>query len=212
MKIGKYPVKHTYRVPRIIADVLSLGLVVLIVSATISFFGSYEEFYAMFDTSNQTAMETLLKNDPNYEWKQYLAWIFPALALVVLIVYIVLVLKSHKLARYDVNKRNAQKCYDAYAFGASLCKIPALMIVFDMMCVAQDKLLMSMYGLSWFSWLTLLCALLIAIIVRYTAHRLAYITAKPQAARSETVQVKSVIAKKEDNSSAEKTDENKEEI
>lgn len=212
MKIGKYPVKHTYRVPRIIADVLSLGLVVLIVSATLTFFGSYEEFYSMFDTSNQTAMETLLQNDPNYEWKQWLALIFPALALAVLAVYIVLVLKSHKLSRFDVNKRNAQRCYDAYAFGASLCKIPALMIVFDMMCIAQDKLLMSMYGLSWFSWLTLLCVLLIAIIVRYTMHRLAGITAKPAAAKSDAVQVKAVIAKKEDNGSAEKTEENKEEI
>ncbi len=207
MKIGKYPVKHTYRIPRMIADVLSLGLVVLIVSATINFFGSYADFYAMFDTNNPTAMEALLKNDPNYEWKQYLAWIFPALALVILVVYIVLVLKSHKLSSFDVNKRNAQKCYDAYAFGASLCKIPALMIVFDMMCIAQDKLLNSMFGLSWFSWLTLLCVMLILIIIRYTAHRLVSITAKPQTASSDTVQVKAVIAKKEDKAEENTTEE-----
>ena len=212
MKIGKYPVKHTYRLPRIIADVLSLGFVVLIVSATFSFFQTYEDFYSMFDTNNSTAMETLLKNDPNYEWKQHLAWIFPALAIAVLIVYIVLVLKSHRLSRFSVNKRNAQRCYDAYAFGASLCKIPALMIVFDMMCIVQDKLLMSMYGLSWFSWLTLLCVVLIMIIVRYTMHRLAGITAKPKAAKSDAVQVKAVIANKDDNNAAEKADDNKEEI
>lgn len=212
MKIGKYPVKHTYRVPRIIADVLSLGLVVLIVSATFSFLENYKEFYSLFDNSNQTAMDTLLKNDPNYEWKQNLAWIFPALALGVLIAYAVLVLKSHRLARYDINKRSAQKCYDAYAFGVSLAKIPALMIVFDIMCIVQDKLLMSMYGLSWFSWLTLLCVALIMIIVRYTMHRLSHITAKPQAGKSDKVKLKAVIADKEDNDSAEKTDENKEEI
>lgn len=211
MKIGKYPVKHTYKVPRIIADVLSLGFVVLIVSATFSFFRSYEDFYSMFDTNNPVAMETLIKNDPNYEWKQHLAWIFPALAIAVMIAYIVLVLKNHKLSSFDVNKRNAQRCYDAYAFGASLCKIPALMIVFDMMCVAHDKLLNSMFGLSWFSWLTLLCVVLIMIIVRYTMHRLVSITAKPQAVKSDAVQVKAVIAKKDDNDSAEKSDDNKEE-
>ncbi len=211
MKIGKYPVKHTYRLPRIISDVLSLGLVVLIVSATFNFFETYEDFYALFDTNNPTAMETLLKNDPNYGWKQHLAWIFPALAIAILIAYMVLVLKSHRLSRYEVNKRNAQRCYDAYAFGVSLCKIPALMIVFDLMCIAQDKLLMSMYGLSWFSWLTLLCAVLIMIIVRYTMHRLSGITAKPQAAKSDAVQVKAVIANKNDNDTAEKAD-NKEEI
>ncbi len=209
MKIGKYPVKHTYRLPRFIADVLSLGLVVLIVSATFSFFESYEDFYSMFDTTNQTAMETLMKNDPNYEWKQHLAWIFPALALVVMIVYIVLVLKSHRLASYEINKRTAQQCYDAYAFGVSLCKIPVLMIVFDMMCIAQDKLLNSMYGLSWFSWLTLLCVVLILIIVRYTAHRLSHITAKPQQEKSDAVQVKAVVAKKEESGCDEKAEENK---
>lgn len=210
MKIGKYPVKRTYRIPRMIADVLSLGLVVLIVSATFTFFKNYEDFYSMFDMNNPAAVETLLKNDPNYEWKQHLAWIFPVLALAVLVVYIVLVLKNHKLSSYDVNKRNAQNCYDAYAFGVSLCKIPALMIVFDMMCVAQDKLLNSMFGLSWFSWLTLLCVVLILIIIRYTSHRLVSITAKPQTAKSDAVQVKAVVAKKEDK--AEENENTEEEI
>lgn len=212
MKIGKYPVKHTYRIPRIIADVLSVGLVVLIVSATINFFSSYEEFYSRFDTSNPTALEALLKNDPNYKWKQNLAWIFPLASLAVLVTYIVLVLKSHRLSNYDINKRNAQKCYDAYAFGVSLCKIPALMIVFDMMCIAQDKLMMSMYGLSWFSWLSLLSVVLIMIIVRYTRHRLLNITAKPQEVKSDAIRLKAVVANKDNNSSAEKSDENKEEI
>ncbi len=193
-----------------IADVLSLGLVVLIVSATFTFFKNYEDFYSMFDMNNPAAVETLLKNDPNYEWKQHLAWIFPVLALAVLVVYIVLVLKSHKLSSYDVNKRNAQNCYDAYAFGVSLCKIPALMIVFDMMCVAQDKLLNSMFGLTWFSWLTLLCVVLILIIIRYTSHRLVSITAKPQTAKSDAVQVKAVVAKKEDK--AEENENTEEEI
>lgn len=205
MKIGKYPVKHTYKVARIVSDVLSLGLVVLIVSATFAFLESYEHFYSLIDTSNEAALEALRQNDPDYEWRQWLSLIFPVLAVAVLVAYIVLVLKSHKLSRYDVNKRNAQRCYDAYAFGASLCKIPVLLIVFDIMCIVQDKLLMSAYGFSWFSWLTLLSLLMIAMIVRYTMHRLAHITAKPAAVSSNAVKVKAVAV----SSKFEASDENK---
>lgn len=208
MKIGKYPVKHTFKVARIVADVLSLGLVVLIVSATVTFFDTYDQFYSLFDTTNPNALNMLIENDPHYQWKQWLALIFPVLAAVVLIVYVVLLLKNHKFSRYAVTKRNAQRCYDAYAFGVSLAKIPALLIVFDLMCITQDKLLLSVNGFSWFSWLTILSLLMIAITIRYTMGRLAHITAKSAETNSDTVKVKAVVAEKtEDN----KTEDNKEE-
>lgn len=207
MKIGKYPVKHTFKVARIVADVLSLGLVVLIVSATVTFFDTYDQFYSLFDTTNPNALNALIENDPHYQWKQWLALIFPVLAVIVLAVYVVLLLKNHKLSRYAVTKRNAQRCYDAYAFGVSLVKIPVLLIVFDLMCIAQDKLLLSVNGFSWFSWLTILSLLMIVIIVRYTMVRLSHITAKSAEASTDTVKVKAVVKKTED----EKINDNKEE-
>lgn len=208
MKIGKYPVKHTYKVSRIVADVISLGLVVLIVSSTISFFQRYDEFYSLIDTSNPEVLATLTANDPNYQWKQWLALIFPVLAVGILTAYIVLVLKSHKFSRYAVTKRNAQDCYDALAFCASLCKIPALVIVFDIMCIAQDKLL-PQYGFSWFSWSVILYALLIAILIRYTSHRIATITAKPEKTESNTIKVKAVaVSEKKDTASKDNAPEN----
>lgn len=210
MKIGKYPVKHTYKVPRIVADVLSLGLAVLIVSATLSFLEGYKDFYDRIDLSNSAVAETLIKNNPNYEWKQYISLVFPVLAVAVFAAYLVLVLKSHQLRGFDINKRNAQRCYDAYAFGVSLVKLPALMIVFDYEVIVQDKLLAGYYGgLSWFSWLTVLCVLLILIIVRYTMHRLQRVTEKPQTAAesSAAVKVKAVAASGE----ADEIKQNKEE-
>lgn len=213
MKIGKYPVKYTYKVSRIVADVLSLGLAVLIVSAAISFLQDYQDFYDRIDLSNSTVAETLIKNDPNYEWKQYISLIFPMLALAVMAVYAVLVLKSHQLRSFDINKRNAQRCYDAYAFGASLVKLPALMIVFDYEVIVQDKLLSGYYGgLSWFSWLTVLCVLLILIAVRYTMHRLQRVTAKPQTTEeSSAIKVKAVAADHEKSGEADEIKPNKEE-
>ncbi len=211
MKIGKYPVKHSYRVARIVADVLSLGLVVLIVSSALNFMVDYVELYSRIDTTNETAMQTMLQNDPNYQWKHLLVLIFPALAVIVPVVYAVLVLKSHKLSRYDINKRNAQQCYDAYAFGVSLIKLPALMIVFDFMCTFSYKVILPVDGVSWFSWLTVLCALIIAIIVRYTMHRLEAITRKPAAVKSDAVKVKAVVSSKKPEKKADTSAENGEE-
>ena len=43
MKIGKYPVKHSYKIPRIIADVFSVGLAVFICSVEIMFMTVYDD-------------------------------------------------------------------------------------------------------------------------------------------------------------------------
>ena len=43
MKIGKYPVKHSYKIPRIIADVFSVGLAVFICSVEIMFMTVYND-------------------------------------------------------------------------------------------------------------------------------------------------------------------------
>ena len=213
MKIGKYPVKHTYSIARLIADVLSVGIAVLIVSATLSFFRRYDEVYSSMLLMSDTAKETLLANDPYYEWKQWLALIFPVLMLAVFITYIVLVLKSHKFSRYNVTKRTAQQCCDTYAFCVSLCKIPVLIIVADIMAIAHDKLL-PQYGFGWFSWPTLLYALILAIIIRYTVHKIEKITATtPAEGSSDTIKVKAVVTEKK--AAEDRTvpaDDNKEEI
>ncbi|MGN0687228.1 MAG: hypothetical protein ACI4KA_03880 [Oscillospiraceae bacterium] len=175
MKIGKYPVKHTYSIARIIADVLSLGIAALIVSATVNFFMRYDTFLGSIMTITDEAKEAMLSNDPYYLTKQWLALIFPALMLGVFIAYTVLVLKSHKFSRYNVTKKTAQQCSDVYKFCASLCKIPALIIIADIMAITHDKLL-PQYGFGWFSWTVLLYALIMAIFIRFTMHRLEKIT------------------------------------
>lgn len=199
MKVGKYPVKHTYKIPRLIADVISLGLVVLIVSATVTFFGDYE---AQLDILRigQDNVETIVQNhDPSIAWRQWTALIFPALAVITLALYLILTLKSHSFKRFNITKRNAQQCYDEFAFCVSLCKLPVLIIIFDIMCIAQDKLLpFPKYGFSWFSWSIILYGLIIAIIIRFTLHRLNSITAVTEAPRSDVIRVKAVTKAKDD--------------
>ncbi len=216
MKIGKYPVKHSYKIARLVADVLSLGLAVMIVSATVMFFQQYQGFIDQFMLLTDEAVEALLEHNPNYEWKQWLALIFPVLALIVFVVYIVLVCKSHKLERYHVTKLTAQKCYDTYAFCVSLCKLPVLVIIIDIMCVAHDKLLpVQVYGYEWLSVDTILpialYGILLAIVIRWTMHRLAHITADVGKTESGAVKVKAVAAPKENDNESVTAPENKEE-
>lgn len=217
MKIGKYPVKFSYKIPRLIADVFTLGLSVLIASATLSFFSDYE---AQLDLMRigQDNVETIIQNyDPSIAWRKWIALVFPVLALAVIAAYLVLTIKSHSFKNWEVTKRNAQACYDEYAFGVSLCKIPVLIIIFDLMCVAHDKLLpFPKYGFSWFSWSIILYALIIAIIIRYTVHRITGITAKKESTHTDAVRVKAVAVVKSspENASdnAEKTNDKKEDI
>ena len=216
MKIGKYPVKHSYKISRLVADVLSLGLAVMIVSATIMFFQQYQAFIDQFMLLTDDALATLREHNPGYEWKQWLALIFPALTLAVFVVYIILVCRSHKLSRYRVTKLTAQKCYDTYAFCVSLCKLPVLVVIIDLMCVAHDKLLPAqVYGYKWLSVDTILpialYGILMAIVIRWTMHRLTQITSQPENTQSSTVKIKAVAAPKKDQDESITAPENKEE-
>ena len=110
MKIGKYPVKHSYKIPRIIADVFSVGLAVFICSVEIMFMTVYDDTLKTYIGGE--ALEKLMQADSSLGWKHWLTLIFPAAVLAVFAVYIVLVLKSHRLKGFNVTKRNAQKLYD----------------------------------------------------------------------------------------------------
>ncbi|MGN0649892.1 MAG: hypothetical protein ACI4KM_05600 [Oscillospiraceae bacterium] len=206
MKIGKYPVKHTYKIPRMIADVFSVALLILIISGTVSFFRSYAALIAHINTFNGEAAEILAQNfDQSLGWRFGLALIFPVLGAGVITAYIILVLKSHKFSGYNVTKLTAQKYYDLYSFCASLCKIPALLGIFDMMYIT-DQYLLGNNEISFFSVQVLCDILLIIIIVRFGIHRArSYEQAAEQAAPpdSEKVTIRAVKKDKSENKGTE---------
>lgn len=121
MKIGKYPVKHSYRIPRLITDVFSVGLAVFILSVEYMFMTVYEDNLRQNIGDN---IEKLALSDPTIGWKHWVTMIFPAAVLAVFAAYLILVLKSHSFRSLNITKRNAQKVRDIYALCVSLCKIP----------------------------------------------------------------------------------------
>lgn len=172
MKIGKYPVKPRFKPARIAADVISLGIAAMIFVLTIGFFPRYKA--ALSKAAEKDLYGILFKYGESLKYRHYFAWIFPALAVIVIAVYLILTLKSHRFRKYKITKDNAQAVYDWYAFAVSLCKIPALMAIFDVMFVFQKKMLFE--PVSAFSYQIILYFVVIAIIIRLSVHRIRKIT------------------------------------
>ena len=111
--------------------------------------------------------------------------------LAVFAVYIVLVLKSHRLKGFNVTKRNAQKLYDMYALCASLCKIPALMFISEMMMITHNNMLMADEG--WFTLQLVLDLLIIAILICLFRHLMQKMTEPEVHEESTAVRMTAVV-------------------
>ncbi|MCM1166040.1 MAG: hypothetical protein NC299_10730 [Lachnospiraceae bacterium] len=178
MKIGKYPVKPTFRVARAVSDVLSLGIAVLIFSAAINFIAQYRMMLRKIGADAVAAIESEYMS--SISWRYWLVLIFPALVVGVFAAYLILTLTSRKLGKFNVTKRTAQDVYDWYAFCVSVCKIPVLMGIFDIMYIFHQRMLGD--KTSFFSLQVLLDIIIVAIIIRFTMHRIRKITEKTDSA------------------------------
>jgi len=193
MTIGNIRVKHSYKPARIISDVISLGEAFVILYMTVTFFPRYKE--AVNTAPNID--ELLARYRYSLAYRQYFAWIFPALAAGIFAAYVILVLKNHPMKKYNVTKQNARSVYDWYAFAASLCKIPLLLGVFDMMCITQQRLMFN--NVSLFSMQLLLDAVITVIIIRLSVHRIRGLTKTGKPEKTETGGVRAKLADDEDN-------------
>lgn len=190
MKIGNYSVKHSYKPARIISDVLSLGITVLILFSTLNFFPLYK---ARINEIGEVNLAIVAEYRYSLTYRQYFAWIYPALAVIIFGVYLILILKNHRFAKYDITAANAQSVYDWYAFAVSLCKIPLLLAVLDMMYVFHQRMMFNEVRLFGFQYI--LYALLIVIVVRLSVHRIKGLTQKEKKSnKADDVDVKAKLA------------------
>lgn len=189
MKIGNYSVKHSYKPARIISDVLSLGITVLILFSTLNFFPLYK---ARINEIGEVNLAIVAEYRYSLTYRQYFAWIYPALAVIIFGVYLILILKNHRFAKYDITAANAQSVYDWYAFAVSLCKIPLLLAVLDMMYVFHQRMMFNEVRLFGFQYI--LYALLIVIVVRLSVHRIKGLTQKEKKSnKADDVDVKAKL-------------------
>lgn len=180
MKIGKYPVKPSFRVARVVSDVFSLGMAVLIFSVTVNFITQYRMMLQKIGSQGVSEIENSYIGA--FSWRYWLALIFPALVVGVFAAYLILTLTNRKLKKFNITKRTAQDVYDWYAFCVSVCKIPVLMGIFDVMYIFHQRMLGD--KISFFSLQVLLDIVIVAIIIRFTAHRIRKITETKDSVRS----------------------------
>ncbi len=198
MKIGKYPVKHSYKISRLISDVFSLGLAVFICSVELMFLVVYEDNNIRVIGEEQ--LQKLAQADSSILWKHYVTLIFPALVLAVFAVYLILVLTSRKFRSLNITKRNAQQIRDLFALCVSLCKIPALMFINEMMMITHNNMLMA--GESWFTVQLVLDLLIIFMLIAFFRRLMVRITTPEQSSAPDTIKVRAVVRSDGDEKSA----------
>lgn len=194
MKIGKYPVKRRFKPARIVADVISLGIAATIFVLTVGFFPRYRA--ALSKAAEQDLYGILFKYGESLTYRHYFAWIFPALAVIVIAAYLILTLKSHEFRKYKITKDNAQAVYDWYAFAVSLCKIPALMAIFEVMYVFQRRMMFE--TVNPFSYQIVLYFVIIAVIIRFSVHKIRKITEIKREKAEDDCPIKVRIARDDD--------------
>lgn len=168
MKIGKYPVKHSYKIARLVSDLLSIGIAVLIFGAAAQFVEDYHDMLRMIGSDGVELIES--EYSAGFSSRYLWVYLFPALVIAVFAAYMILTLKSHKFEGHNITRTNAQNVYNRYTFCVSVCKIPLLMGIFDVMYIFTSR----MFGekTSFFSFQLIIDALLILIIIRLTIHRI----------------------------------------
>ncbi|MGN0679270.1 MAG: hypothetical protein ACI4JS_06370 [Oscillospiraceae bacterium] len=182
MKVSGYAVRLCYKPARLISDILSLVIVLFTFVNTHLLEERYPELL------NPIFRADLVK-----------LWVFPVLTLIPVAVYLVLILSNHRFEKYGVTADNAQSVYDWYAFTVSLCKLPILVLIADVMTIYQSRLIGG--ETSWFSIGYIFYALLLVIIIRFSMHRIRKLTEPPKSAEksSEGIKVKVKVAEDKDN-------------
>ncbi len=177
MKLAGHYVRLRHKPARIICDALSLGIVLF----------TFMSAHLMMERYPQ------LKS-PLFRADCVKLWIFPVLAVTALAAYTVFIFTNHKFNRYKITEENAQSVFDWCAFAASLCKLPVLVAIADVMITFQRWLIGN--EVSWFSIGYIFYVLILVIIIRFSMHRIRRLTEPPKTVtdNSENVKVKVRVA------------------
>lgn len=170
-KIGNIEIKRTYRPTRIVCDVVTLALLIVLIKITVD----------------------LMKYSSFVEGVGILPLLFPFAGFAMCGAYVFLTFKSLKLKRYKITPQNAQPVYDWWAFSLSLVKVPLLFAMSEgeyMYYVWASDIRNSSFSI----WI-LVYLLLAVIILRLMSHRFKALTAVKKTAKNEdAVKVRAKLA------------------
>ena len=167
MKIGELKVKRNYQIAQMVLDAVAAIIMIVIVRSVLSFGEFIDEKNALIKDSNSDVTGLVV-------WQWNLIWILIAAA--VIAVSLVMIYKPRKMPKkYIVNRENAQKYSDIVITAITCVRIPALLAVFEGMCIHQS-VMMRQYNV--FTLQIPLDILLTVIIIRFSVHRIKAIQPK----------------------------------
>ena len=147
-QIGGIEIKRTYRPSRIICDVITLVMIIMITKLGIDLAHYTAKFLGVMGLLVPLA--------------------FPAVGIVLCVVYVSLSFRGMKFGRLKIPKQNAQKIYDWWTFSMALIKIPLIMALFEGIYIFREW---AALGESSISIIPLILYVLIAAVVTWFAVR-----------------------------------------
>lgn len=169
MKIGNYKIKHHYTIIRLMLDLVSAGLLYLIVQTLFSLIIAVNEVNVKFLNSSANAQGVTLS------W--YSGLIFPVIAVSLVVVSLIFTFKNRRIPkRYFLNENTAQKYYDIIIISTGLIRIIALLGIFDIFYI-QSMLILKLGG-GFLSVQVICDIILIIIIIRFTMYRISALSKK----------------------------------
>lgn len=175
MKIGRYPVKRKYSVPRLLSDIVSAVILFIITYLAFVFIDECNTVYSYAEVENErlNLVQSL----------KYLAFVPVILAFAVTIFTVVFVLVSKKAPKkYSLTVKTAQQYYIILADAVSLVRVPILLALFEVSYYVQNIIIG--FEVSYFS-IQFVCDILLAvIIIRFTMHRFAKLCSGKSASTS----------------------------
>lgn len=169
MKVGEFKVKRNYLIAQMVLDAVAFIILIAIGQCVFSFGKFIEQQNKLIHETNSEVAGLVV-------WQWNIIWLVIALAVVA--VSLLMIYMPRKMPKkYIVNKENVQKFSDIVITAITCIRIPALLIVFEGMCIHQSVLTRNFGGI-----ITLqipLDIVLILIIVRFSIHRIRIIQPKP---------------------------------
>lgn len=132
MKIGTLKVKRNYTILQMVLDAVAL----LICYATVQCVFSFGDF---IDTMNDRITSSNSEVTGLVVWQWNIVWVVIS-ALVVVISLLMIYLPRKMPKKYVINETNAQKYSDIVITAITCLRIPALLAVFEGMCIHQNIL------------------------------------------------------------------------
>lgn len=170
MKVGEFKVKRNYLIAQMVLDAVALIIIFVIGKCIFSFGQFIEQQNKLIHNSNSQVTGLVV-------WQWNIIWLVIAAAVAAVSLFMIY-LPRKMPKKYIVNNENAQKYSDIVITAITCVRIPALLAVFEGMCIHQSIMMRNYDGI--FTLQIPMDILVSIIIIRFSIRRVKAIQPKKE--------------------------------